>query len=129
MLARRSTRFVHVPSASAALAALVGAALVACGDEPTATLPPDVGDPTPFVQDLDSLLQHRLAVNGFDGRIEAATTLRDGTPAILPSISGRAWITGYHNYVLDPEDPWPQGYTLGDTWYRVLESGEAAEGP
>jgi proline racemase len=65
----------------------------------------------------------------FDGRIEAATILSDGTPAILPSIAGRAWITGYHNYVLDPEDPWPQGYTLGDTWYRVLESGEADEGP
>lgn len=57
----------------------------------------------------------------FDGLIEAETILSDGTKAILPSISGRAWITGYHNYVLDPEDPYPQGYTLSDTWYRAME--------
>ncbi|MGI9317536.1 MAG: trans-3-hydroxy-L-proline dehydratase [bacterium] len=35
---------------------------------------------------------------------------------IIPSISGRAWITGMHQYTLDPEDPWPQGYRLSDTW-------------
>jgi proline racemase len=56
----------------------------------------------------------------FDGKIEAETKLKDGTPAILPSIAGRAWITGYHHYVLDPEDPWPEGYTLSDTWYRAM---------
>jgi proline racemase len=57
----------------------------------------------------------------FDGRIESVTVLKDGTPAILPTISGRAWITGIHNYILHPEDPWPQGYTLSDTWYRALK--------
>jgi proline racemase len=59
----------------------------------------------------------------FDARVEAETTLADGTRAILPSIAGRAWITGFHDYVLDPEDPWPEGYTLGDTWYRALDGG------
>lgn len=38
------------------------------------------------------------------------------TPAILPSISGRAWITGTHQVMLDPDDPWPEGYRLSDTW-------------
>jgi len=38
------------------------------------------------------------------------------TPAIVPSISGRAWITGSHQYTLDPDDPWPGGYRLSDTW-------------
>ena len=51
----------------------------------------------------------------FEGRIEAETTL-GGRPAILPSISGRAWITGSHQYLLDPADPWPAGYRLSDTW-------------
>lgn len=37
-------------------------------------------------------------------------------PAIIPSLSGRAWITGIHQHMLDPSDPWPQGYKLGDTW-------------
>jgi len=36
--------------------------------------------------------------------------------AVAPTISGRAWITGYAQYVLDPEDPLPQGFTVGDIW-------------
>lgn len=42
------------------------------------------------------------------------------TAAIRPQISGRAWITGLHQYGLDPSDPFPEGYTLSDTWYRAL---------
>jgi proline racemase len=56
----------------------------------------------------------------FDARIESLARLKDGTPAIVPTISGRAWISGIHSYLLDPDDPWPQGYTLSDTWYRAL---------
>jgi proline racemase len=56
----------------------------------------------------------------FDARIEAVTSIA-GVPAIRPSIEGRAWITGFHTYVLDPRDPWPQGYTVSDTWYRTLD--------
>lgn len=40
----------------------------------------------------------------------------NGRPAITPEISGRAWITGTHQHMLDPEDPWPGGYRLSDTW-------------
>ena len=36
--------------------------------------------------------------------------------AIIPSIRGRAWITGIHQLMLDSEDPWPEGYRLTDTW-------------
>ena len=39
--------------------------------------------------------------------------------AIIPSISGRAWITGTHQHTLDPRDPWPLGYRLSDTWPAV----------
>ncbi|MCX5571377.1 trans-3-hydroxy-L-proline dehydratase [Kaistia nematophila] len=51
----------------------------------------------------------------FDGRIEAITSLA-GTPAIIPSISGRAWITETKQLLLDPSDPFPRGYRVGDTW-------------
>ncbi|RUS59800.1 hypothetical protein EGN72_13215 [Pseudorhodobacter sp. E13] len=51
----------------------------------------------------------------FDCRIESTTTL-GSTPAIIPSIQGRAWITDSRQLLLDPEDPWPQGYRLADTW-------------
>lgn len=37
-------------------------------------------------------------------------------PAIRPEISGRGWITGIHQHMLDPDDPWPGGYRLSDTW-------------
>ena len=47
--------------------------------------------------------------------LEAATTVGD-RPAIIPSISGRAWITGTHQHMLDPDDPWPEGYRVADTW-------------
>ena len=51
----------------------------------------------------------------FIGRVVRETQVA-GRPAIVPSISGRAWITGTHQVMLDPDDPWPQGYRLTDTW-------------
>lgn len=55
----------------------------------------------------------------FTGRIERTTTI-GGKPAIVPSITGRAWITGVHQHMLDPSDPWPDGYKLKDTWGAAL---------
>ena len=37
-------------------------------------------------------------------------------PGIIPAIAGSAWITGTHQHMLDPADPWPEGYRLADTW-------------
>lgn len=46
----------------------------------------------------------------------AETTTIASTPAIIPTVSGRAWITGTHQLMLDPDDPWPEGYRIADTW-------------
>ena len=51
----------------------------------------------------------------FHGRI-AETMVLGNIPAIIPEITGSAWITGTHQYMLDPDDPWPEGYRLSDTW-------------
>ena len=51
----------------------------------------------------------------FEGQIVRATQVGE-KPAIVPSISGRGWITGMHQHMLDPTDPWPEGYRLSDTW-------------
>ena len=51
----------------------------------------------------------------FHCRIERETTI-GGRAAIVPIISGRAWITGTRQEMLDPADPWPAGYRLSDTW-------------
>jgi proline racemase len=36
--------------------------------------------------------------------------------AVVPQLSGRAWITGFAQYVVDPTDPFPEGFTVGDIW-------------
>lgn len=51
----------------------------------------------------------------FNGRIVRTTKIGDKT-AIIPEISGRGWITGTHQHMLDPSDPWPEGYRLSDSW-------------
>ena len=51
----------------------------------------------------------------FAGRIVEETRI-GATPAIVPEIGGRGWITGVHQHMLDPDDPWPEGYRLSDTW-------------
>ena len=51
----------------------------------------------------------------FTGRIVREENV-SGKPAIIPEITGRAWITGTHQHFLDPDDPWPEGYRLKDTW-------------
>jgi proline racemase len=61
-----------------------------------------VGDP--FVN--ESVIGTR-----FTGRAVAETTVAD-LPAIVPEITGRAWITGMGQYLLDAEDPFPAGFAL-----------------
>ena len=51
----------------------------------------------------------------FDGRIVGETTVGD-RPAIVPAIRGSAWITGITQVFVDPDDPFPEGYLLSDTW-------------
>jgi proline racemase len=63
----------------------------------------------------DTLTTVSLIGSTFTGRILGQATV-GGRPAIRPEISGRAWITGIHQHMLDPSDPWPEGYRLSDTW-------------
>ncbi len=48
----------------------------------------------------------------FIGRLVEETTLSDGQIAVVPTITGRAWITGTAQYLLDPTDPFPAGFLL-----------------
>jgi proline racemase len=68
----------------------------------------------------DRYLARSIIGSEFLGRIEADTMLA-GKAAIIPSISGRAWISGTRIEMIDPTDPWPQGYRLSDTWPKMLE--------
>ena len=63
----------------------------------------------------DAMIHESIIGSRFHGRIVALTSV-GGRPAIVPAIRGRAWITGFHNYLLDPDDPYPEGYLVADTW-------------
>jgi proline racemase len=47
----------------------------------------------------------------FTGRLVETTEVA-GRPAVVPTVTGRAWITGTAQYLLDPEDPFPAGFLL-----------------
>jgi proline racemase len=63
----------------------------------------------------DAMTHASVLGTTFDGRIVSETTVGD-RPAIVPAIRGSAWITGITQVIVDPFDPFPEGYLLPDTW-------------
>jgi proline racemase len=51
----------------------------------------------------------------FTGRLVEETRVGPHA-AVVPEITGQAWITGFATYVVDPTDPFPDGFTVGDLW-------------
>jgi proline racemase len=63
----------------------------------------------------DSMTHASPIGSTFEGRIVEETRVGD-RPAIVPAIRGSAWITGVTQVLIDPSDPFPEGYLLSDTW-------------
>jgi trans-L-3-hydroxyproline dehydratase len=63
----------------------------------------------------DRYIGRSIIESRFTGRIAAETRIGEKL-AIIPEITGRAWITDQRTLFLDPDDPWPAGYRLSDTW-------------
>jgi trans-L-3-hydroxyproline dehydratase len=63
----------------------------------------------------DAMTHASVIGSSFAGRIVEETTV-GGRPAIVAAIRGTAWITGVTQVLLDPDDPFPEGYLLSDTW-------------
>jgi proline racemase len=63
----------------------------------------------------DAMTHASVIGSTLDGRIAGETEVGD-RPAIVPAIRGSAWVTGFSQLVVDPTDPFPQGYVLSDTW-------------
>ncbi len=63
----------------------------------------------------DSMTHASVIGSTFDGRIVREVQLGDKR-AIVPAIRGSAWITGVTRVLVDPTDPFPEGYLLSDTW-------------
>jgi len=71
----------------------------------------------------DELTVKSVIHSTFTGQVLSDTRVGQ-TPAIVPAVSGRAWITGVHEYTLDPSDPWPRGYRIADTWPMPSRASE-----
>jgi proline racemase len=65
---------------------------------------------------LDEPFRHE----GILGTVFTGHLLREveiaGRKGVVPTIGGQAWIYGFSTYVLDPSDPFDQGFTVGDLW-------------
>ncbi|MDH4567959.1 hypothetical protein E8E95_14845 [Pseudomonas sp. BN414] len=65
----------------------------------------------------ERLIHESIIGTEFIGEIAETLTIGD-RQGIRPNITGSAWITGFHQYVLDRTDPFPTGFTLSDTWRK-----------
>lgn len=66
------------------------------------------------------ILDHESVIGThFLGKIVEKTRVGD-IPAVIPTVSGQAWITGLYQYGYDPSDPFPEGFTLSDTWLHAV---------
>lgn len=65
---------------------------------------------------LDEEFRHRSIIDSlFVGRLVGTTDVA-GTAAVLPTVTGRTWVTGRATWQLHPSDPYPTGYTVNDLW-------------
>ena len=62
--------------------------------------------------DLGERFVHESVVGSvFTGELVGATA-----EGVVPAITGSAWITRYAEVVVDPTDPFPEGFRVGDIW-------------
>ena len=66
----------------------------------------------------DRYIGRSIIESRFIGRVAAEATV-GGQPAIIPEITGRAWITEDKTLLVDPDDPWADGYRITDTWPKA----------
>jgi 4-hydroxyproline epimerase len=59
----------------------------------------------------DDFVHESIIGSLFYGRVEAATRVGD-YDAIVPSVAGQAWITGYNTIFLDDRDPFVKGFSV-----------------
>lgn len=66
----------------------------------------------------DEFVHESILGTTFTGRLLEETLLHgeEAVHAVVPTISGRAWVTQHATVVCDPTDPFPEGYTVGDIW-------------
>jgi proline racemase len=67
----------------------------------------------------DDFVHEGILGTTFTGRLVEETSVGSGPSAraaVVPELTGTAWITGFASWVVDPADPFPEGFTVGDIW-------------
>jgi proline racemase len=68
---------------------------------------------------LDEPFRHEGILDTvFTGRLVRETTVGPYR-AVVPELTGSAWITGRAEYQLDDDDPFPEGFRVGDLWGAI----------
>ena len=62
-------------------------------------------------KDSDVLINESWIGSQFEGRIKGHTKVA-GLDAIVPTVTGRAWVMGEATWLLDPTDPFPNGFIV-----------------
>ena len=68
-----------------------------------------------LMREGETYIGRSIIESRFIGAIAGTATVGNHA-AIIPTITGRAWITGQSTLMLDPGDPWAHGYKISDTW-------------
>ena len=64
-----------------------------------------------IVQDGQSFVHESIVGSTFSARVMSRTTVGD-VPAIVPELTGSAWITGEHTFIVQDDDPLGPGFRL-----------------
>lgn len=60
----------------------------------------------------DKFVTESIIGTHFTGQVIAETQVGEGFPAVIPVVTGSAFITGHHQFVLNSDDPFPEGFLL-----------------
>lgn len=76
----------------------------------------------------ETFRHHSIVGSSFECTIRGTTNVvglngSKSYEAVLPRVKGRAWITGFKQMMLDPTDPFPVGFRVGDQWHMAGSDG------
>jgi proline racemase len=74
----------------------------------------------------EQAIGEEFRTEGYFGGVFRGRLVEERGPGVVPRIGGRAFVTGYARYVLQDDDPFPEGFILGDIWPAANAGSDAA---
>jgi proline racemase len=68
----------------------------------------------------ETFVHESIIGSRFESRVES-TTMLGNVPAVVPVVSGQAWISAISQVGVDPTDRFQTGFTLSDTWLEAVD--------